>query len=195
MLLTSAAVLSALGFGAWILGSAFEYPAIAVIGGVIVVGVGAMVTANGLRYQSGSTTDQALQTNQTVTNETVPIEPNGSGGYEFVPLTEEGLYPGSESVVLFNRTETNETATALTASEYNISYADGLLKPDDSVATTDDHVLLASYRYRLDAPIVTATEKRATYSAVDTPTRLPLGILWMLLGGLLVLRKLEDDMI
>lgn len=53
MILTTAAFLSALGFGIWILGWLFGYPEIAVIGGIVVFGLGFMITTQGLQYESG----------------------------------------------------------------------------------------------------------------------------------------------
>lgn len=53
MILTTAALLTAFGFVAWISGLVLDYPGIAVIGGVLVVGVGAMVMESGLEYRDG----------------------------------------------------------------------------------------------------------------------------------------------
>lgn len=73
MILKTAAFLTALGFAAWILGTVFQYRGIAVIGGTIVVGVGAMVTGGSLEYRSGEHLDKTYTktNNETVNNETV----------------------------------------------------------------------------------------------------------------------------
>lgn len=74
MILTVAAFLSALGFGSWILGSIFEYPAVAFIGATIVVGVGALAMVDGLEHQAGKV-EQTTDTNETTTTPTYePVE-------------------------------------------------------------------------------------------------------------------------
>lgn len=65
MILTVAAFLSALGIGTWLIGSLLDRPGIAVIGGVLVFGVGFMVTAGGLQFHSGATKVTNSTTNTT----------------------------------------------------------------------------------------------------------------------------------
>ncbi len=55
MILTVAGFLTTVGFIAWTLGYVFDLPGVSVIGGVLVFGVGAMVTADGLAYKTGET--------------------------------------------------------------------------------------------------------------------------------------------
>lgn len=55
MILTVSVFLTALGFAAWIGGFVLDQPAIAMIGGVLVVGVGAMVMVDGLEVREGRT--------------------------------------------------------------------------------------------------------------------------------------------
>lgn len=55
MILPVAVFLSTLGFAAWIIGAVIDDPGLAVIGGVLVVGVGAMITTGSLEYRSGET--------------------------------------------------------------------------------------------------------------------------------------------
>lgn len=62
--------LLAVGFVTWMLGVVFGWPGIATIGGAIVVGVGAMVIAGGLEYQSGQVRDHDNTTNTTVITQT-----------------------------------------------------------------------------------------------------------------------------
>jgi len=56
MIITVAAFLTTLGFAGFVVGSVFEMREVAVIGGVLIVGVGAMVTQNGLSHRSGEVT-------------------------------------------------------------------------------------------------------------------------------------------
>lgn len=61
--LVPASVLVTLGLALFIVGNVFDYPGVAVIGGVVVVGVGAgIVTEGGLSHKVGE--------NRTITNET-----------------------------------------------------------------------------------------------------------------------------
>lgn len=76
MILTTAGFITTFGFIAWIAGMALEYPGVAVIGGVIVVGVGASIMDSGLQYRDGET--QVV--NETAN--TTTIEPT----YSSVPL-------------------------------------------------------------------------------------------------------------
>lgn len=67
MLLTTAGFLTTLGFAAWILGILLGHREVAVIGGTLVLGVGAMMTAQGgLEHQVGSV-EYTNADNQTVT--------------------------------------------------------------------------------------------------------------------------------
>lgn len=97
-----------IGFGTWTVGIVFEFGGMAVIGGTIVIGVGAMFTATGLEYRVGQEQVNTLTNNTTV----------------------------------------NDTEIRNTSVEYQ-------------------------------------------YRSVDLPTRLPLGVLVMLLGGVGVLRGIN----
>lgn len=55
MILILAVVLTGLGFLGWIAGSIFQYPGVAFIGAVLVVGVGAGVMETGLEHRVGHT--------------------------------------------------------------------------------------------------------------------------------------------
>lgn len=72
MILILAVALSALGFLGWIVGSVFEYPAVAFIGAIFVVGVGAAVMSGGLEHRVGhtETNTTANQTDVTYTYQT-----------------------------------------------------------------------------------------------------------------------------
>jgi len=58
VLLISAAFLCALGFTSWALGTVFQYRGIAVLGAVLIVGVGASAAVDGLQHQVGKTQEQ-----------------------------------------------------------------------------------------------------------------------------------------
>lgn len=66
MLLSTAAFLTAAGFIAWAGGQTAGYPAIAVIGAILVLGVGASVADGGLERQSG-----VIERENTTANETI----------------------------------------------------------------------------------------------------------------------------
>lgn len=55
MLLATAAFLSAFGFLAWVIGWWAGHPEMAIIGAVVVLGVGVMVTTTGLEFRDGET--------------------------------------------------------------------------------------------------------------------------------------------
>lgn len=67
MLLSTLAIFSALAFATFILGWVTGYHELAVIGAVIVFGLGAGVTAEGLEVESG---EVEIEENGTVTTET-----------------------------------------------------------------------------------------------------------------------------
>ena len=67
MLLTPAAFLVLSGFVLFVIGNVRGYTGVAVIGGVLIVGVGASVVDTGLRYESG---EERIITNESA-NETV----------------------------------------------------------------------------------------------------------------------------
>lgn len=68
MLWTIAGFVTLLGFGMWIVGSVFDYVGVAMIGAVIIIGAGAMVTDSGLEYSTGETQIQESD-NRTVVEE------------------------------------------------------------------------------------------------------------------------------
>lgn len=59
MILTVAAFLSALGLVTWVLGYYLRFTGMAVIGAVLLLGVGAMVMIDGLEHSSGEIETQA----------------------------------------------------------------------------------------------------------------------------------------
>lgn len=65
MILTAAGLLTLLGFVAFIVGYLLDMRGVAVIGGVLVVGVGVMVVSTGLEYRSGETREVVDGTNAT----------------------------------------------------------------------------------------------------------------------------------
>lgn len=82
MILTTAAFLILLGLGTWVIGAVFEYSGVAVIGATLVIGVGAMFTATGLKYQSGETVDNNLTTNQSGNDTEIAVN-NSTTTYEY----------------------------------------------------------------------------------------------------------------
>lgn len=68
MLLTTFAVLFALGVGLWVLGTTFEYTGIAAIGAVLVIAVGGTVVLTDLTVRAGSTVEKS---HTVIDNETV----------------------------------------------------------------------------------------------------------------------------
>lgn len=68
-----AAFLAALGLATWVIGLAFQRPVLVVLGGIIVVGLGAGVMTQGLGYKAGETqeTVAANTTNVSYTYDTV----------------------------------------------------------------------------------------------------------------------------
>lgn len=99
MIITIALFLSAIGFAAFVVGNVLDWTGVATIGAVLILGVGAAITTQGLSYASGERVEQ-------ISNNT--------------------------------------------------------------------------------------TEKVTTYQQADFPQRLSVGFLVMLLGGMLVIRQLED---
>lgn len=71
MILSAAAFLVVLGLLVWVLGHYFSFTGVAVIGAVLVLGVGAMVALGGVEYAAGETVDT------TTTQTEVPIEDIG----------------------------------------------------------------------------------------------------------------------
>lgn len=55
MILSTFSVLFAFGFAVWLVGDLFGYPAVSIIGAVIVIVAGSGVAMTGLEYQSGET--------------------------------------------------------------------------------------------------------------------------------------------
>jgi len=74
MILTVSGFLTAVGFISWTLGYIFDLTGVAVIGGVLVFGVGAMVTADGLAYKTGETQVAGNDNVTEVTNEYETVE-------------------------------------------------------------------------------------------------------------------------
>lgn len=58
MLLTTIAILNALGLVLFVVGSVWKYTAIAAIGGVFVLGVGVVVTGTGISVVDGKTVEE-----------------------------------------------------------------------------------------------------------------------------------------
>lgn len=70
MLLTTALLFSALGFACWVGGVVLDQPEVAVIGGILVVGMGAMVANGGLEYRDGQIETTDPDTNTTTVEHT-----------------------------------------------------------------------------------------------------------------------------
>lgn len=85
MLLEVAGALTALGFAVWIVGMLLGYQGVAVLGGVLVLGVGAQVTVDpaGLEVRAGETVEKNYET---VGNETVVANTTSTVTTESVPL-------------------------------------------------------------------------------------------------------------
>lgn len=88
MILSVFLALTALGLAAWILGTVFEWAGIAVIGAVIVVGAGAMVTTTGLEYRSGQVEQNDVAFNESV-NESYVNSTQVTYQYEPVSLPQK----------------------------------------------------------------------------------------------------------
>lgn len=93
MLIEIAALIGVAGFGVWTIGVALDYPGVALLGGVMVVGLGATVVDSGLTYQDGHVehlNQTSLSENETadnstsMTNATTSVEPR----YSQVPQTQ-----------------------------------------------------------------------------------------------------------
>lgn len=67
MILSTAAILIGVGALFWVLGTFFDYTGIAVIGAVIVLGVGVAATTDGLYHQTGVIETVNSTTNTTIT--------------------------------------------------------------------------------------------------------------------------------
>lgn len=83
MLLTSAVILTALGFVVWGAGIVGDYTALAALGAVLVVGVGGMVLTDGLERTNGEVrevvgNDQTVVTPQTTEINLLPQTPTGA---------------------------------------------------------------------------------------------------------------------
>lgn len=74
MILTTAGFLTTLGFIAWILGTLFDKTGIAVIGGVLVVGVGAMGMTDGYEQKVGETQIENSANETEIRYDYAPVE-------------------------------------------------------------------------------------------------------------------------
>ena len=86
MLLTSFVVLTALGFGAWLLGHYFEYTGVAAVGAVLIIAVGGAVVFTSLEVRAGETIERNYTTvgNEPVENATTVTET-----YQTVKISEQ----------------------------------------------------------------------------------------------------------
>lgn len=75
MILTTAAFLTLLGMGTWIVGHLYGYQGIATIGAVIMVGVGAAAMIDGLETESG---EERVEIDNSTTAVTTTYEPIGT---------------------------------------------------------------------------------------------------------------------
>jgi hypothetical protein len=66
VLVVTAAFLMGVGFVSFLVGAVFQYQSVAVIGAVLILGVGAIVTVSGVEYRSGQI-DKPGPDNSTVT--------------------------------------------------------------------------------------------------------------------------------
>jgi len=74
MLLTPALAISALGLLIWAVGLRMGFKGIAVIGAVLVVGVGATVLTTGLQHEAGKTEEQINSSTTTISVQTEPVQ-------------------------------------------------------------------------------------------------------------------------
>jgi len=194
MLATIAGFLTALGFGSWIAGIMFRYRGLAVIGGVLVVGVGAMVTTGGLQYETGTAQTAAYESqavNASVTNETVAAD-HGT----WVPLHHDDQYNQSETVWYFDESLMMNGAwtTAERGEDYEYNHTGGAIQTQSLGGIDDDETIKVSYTYAERSELVATNESTSReYRETDTPTHLPLGVLWMLLGSVFVFRGLNTN--
>lgn len=65
MILSVAVALTSLGFVAWILGTLFNFPELGVIGGTVVVAIGAMFLGGDLEHRAGEIESSNATTNET----------------------------------------------------------------------------------------------------------------------------------
>lgn len=75
MLWTIAGFVTLLGFGMWIVGSVYDYVGVAMIGAVIIIGTGAMVTDSGLEYSTGETQVQESDNRTVIETQYESIDP------------------------------------------------------------------------------------------------------------------------
>jgi len=120
MLIASAAMLSAAGFIAFLAGNLFDYYGIAVIGGVIVLGVGATTMNEPLRYQSGETTQivKHIDHNNSILNSS---EYNVSSGDEQTYLTNSTAITNTSTVNKSIQTQYQYT-TISTATNFSLGF-------------------------------------------------------------------------
>lgn len=74
MILTVALFLCALALGLFVIGQLSSYTAVAVIGAVMLLGVGVMITGTGLEYKSGQTVEEISNTTTEHTNQYTTVE-------------------------------------------------------------------------------------------------------------------------
>lgn len=73
MILSTAVFLTTLGFGAWVLGTLWDYQGIAAIGAIFVVGVGTAAMVDGVETQSGEIQTQTGANTTAIDYEYDPI--------------------------------------------------------------------------------------------------------------------------
>jgi len=74
MLLIPALAITALGLLIWVAGLQMGYKGIAVIGAVLVVGVGATVLTGGLQREAGTTEEQINNSTTTISVQKEPVQ-------------------------------------------------------------------------------------------------------------------------
>ena len=107
MIITVAAATLSLGFIGWILGTIFNYPSVAVIGAVIIVGVGAMAMSNGLEYKTG---EIEMESGNTTSNSTIE---HGEVNNTTVQTGENQTETVNSTVTTINQYEELDTPTNL----------------------------------------------------------------------------------
>lgn len=179
MILETAGMVTTLGIVGWIIGRVFDMYGVAMIGAVLILGVGASVANGGLAYQDGQTVEEQAVI-LTFENESATAD---VGNY--TPLQYDDL-ERNNTTVYYDDGGTWVEGTEGT--DYEMNYSSGAIKALSGGAISDGAALRVTYDYASDTQ--TRTVKRAEYERTSTPERLPLGAMWMLLGGVLGLRAL-----
>jgi hypothetical protein len=175
--LSIAVFLGTLGAAVWLLGTLFNYQAVAVIGATVVVGLGAGLTSGGLYHATGEVQAENI-TDVGSAEEDLVANPG-----EWQLLNGSNLVRYSETVEQYN--STSGSWETLSSSAYEFDYKTGAINLSSS--NVDDGTdIRVSYRWQ-ESETVTETQ----YSEWEPSGPLPLGYLVMLLGAVFALRPLD----